>query len=100
MSVLRKESGVMVVHGSGFGQLSEFPLVENNAMSYLGLRFTDYSRQDEQDLLRDAEGYFAMPLDDMIYSYDRIRSYTLDHHKSDFYIDSAGATSYRLTKSH
>lgn len=58
----------------GFGRLSEFPLAENNAMSYLELRFTDYSRQNEQDFIRDAEGYFALPLGDMIYTYDLIKS--------------------------
>lgn len=58
----------------GFGQLSEFPLAENNAVSYLEIRFNDYSYQAEQDFIRDAEDYFKLPIADTVYTYDRIKS--------------------------
>ncbi|MCM1155349.1 MAG: ABC transporter permease [Roseburia sp.] len=57
----------------GFGQLSEFPLAENNAVSYLEIRFREYSPQAEQKFIHDAEVYFDMPLGDSIYTYDRIK---------------------------
>lgn len=58
----------------GSGQLSEFPLAENNTVSYLEIRFKEYSRQAEQDFIRDAEEYFGLPLGDTLYTYDRIKS--------------------------
>ena len=58
----------------GYGRLSELPLAENNTVSYLELRFDEYSRQVEQDFIRDAEEHFRLPLGDTIYTYDRIKS--------------------------
>lgn len=58
----------------GSGRLSEFPLAENNAVSYLEIRFEEYSRQVEQNFIRDAEEYFKLPLGDTLYTYERIRS--------------------------
>lgn len=57
----------------GSGQLSEFPLAENNTVSYLEIRFKEYSRQVEQDFIRDAEEYFKLPLGNTLYTYDRIK---------------------------
>lgn len=57
----------------GYGQLSALPLAENNVVSYLEVRFKEYSRQTEQDFIRDAEEYFKMPLGDTLYTYDRIK---------------------------
>lgn len=58
----------------GYGQLSDLPLATNNVVSYLEIRFKEYSRQAEQDFIRDAEAYFDMPIADTVYTYDRIRS--------------------------
>ncbi len=58
----------------GYGQLSDFPLATNNVVSYLEVRFNEYSRQAEQNFIRDAEKYFDMPIADTVYTYDRIRS--------------------------
>lgn len=58
----------------GSGRLSEFPLAENNTVSYLEIRFEEYSRQMEQNFIRDAEEYFKLPLGDTLYTYERIRS--------------------------
>ncbi len=57
----------------GYGQLSGFPLAENNAVSYLEVRFKDYSPRTEQNFIRDAEKYFNVPLGDTIYTYNRIK---------------------------
>ena len=62
----------------GSGRLSEFPLAENNTVSYLEIRFEEYSRQMEQNFIRDAEEYFKLPLGDTLYTYERIRNgYTI-----------------------
>lgn len=58
----------------GYGELSDFPLAENNVISYLEIRFNEYSRQTEQDFIRDTEEYFKLPLGDTLYTYDRIKS--------------------------
>lgn len=58
----------------GPGRLSDFPLAENDAVSYLELKFRQYTRQAEQDFIRGAEEYFQLPLADTIYTYDRIKS--------------------------
>lgn len=58
----------------GYGRLSEFALAENHAMSYLEIRFQNFTRQKEQDFIRGAEEYFQMPLGDTLYTYDQIKS--------------------------
>ena len=58
----------------GSGQLAELPLAENNTVSYLEIRFEDYSRHAEQEFIRDAEEHFQLPLGDTVYTYDRIKS--------------------------
>ncbi len=58
----------------GSGQLSGFPLAENNKISYLEIRFREYSAQAEQTFIRETENYFHVPLADTIYTYDRIKS--------------------------
>lgn len=57
----------------GYGRLSDFPLAENNVVSYLEVRFEEYDRRTEQNFIRDAEEYFNVPLGDTIYTYDRIK---------------------------
>ena len=57
----------------GFGRLSYFPLAENNAASYLEVRFREYTPLTEQNFIRDAEKQFHVPLGDTIYTYDRIK---------------------------
>lgn len=57
----------------GYGRLSELPLAGNNVISYLEVRFGKYSRQAEQDFIRDAERYFNVPIGDTIYTYDKIK---------------------------
>ena len=58
----------------GFGRLSDFPLADNRRISYLEVRFREYSAQTEQRFIRDAESYFQMPLGDTLYTYDKIKS--------------------------
>ncbi len=58
----------------GPGQLSDFPLAENHAVSCLEIRFKEYNPQTEHRFIRDAEEYFDAPLADTIYTYDRIKS--------------------------
>lgn len=58
----------------GYHQLSDFPLADNNVVSYLEVRFREYSHQAEQNFIRDAEEYFKMPLGDTFYTYDKIKS--------------------------
>ena len=58
----------------GFGRLSDFPPADNRRISYLEVRFREYSRQAEQRFIRDAESYFQMPLGDTLYTYDKIKS--------------------------
>ncbi|MCI8418751.1 MAG: FtsX-like permease family protein [Lachnospiraceae bacterium] len=57
----------------GSGQLSRFPLAENNGISYLEIRFQEYGPQTEADFIRAAEESFQVPLSDTIYTYDRIK---------------------------
>lgn len=57
----------------GYGRLADFPAAENNAVSYLEIRFDEYTHLAEQNFIRDAEAYFNMPLGDVFYTYDRIK---------------------------
>ena len=57
----------------GHGRLANFPVAENNAVSYLEIRFDKYSDLAEQNFIHDTEEYFEMPLGDVFYTYDRIR---------------------------
>lgn len=57
----------------GAGQLSGFPLAENNVISYLEIQFQEYTFQKEQDFIRNAEAYFHTPLGESLYTYDRIK---------------------------
>ena len=58
----------------GYGRLSDFPLSENRLISYLEIRFEEYSRQAEQKFIRDTEAHFNVPLGDTLYTYDKIKS--------------------------
>lgn len=58
----------------GYGRLSDFPLSENHLISYLEIRFEEYSRQAEQKFIRDTEAHFNVPLGDTLYTYDKIKS--------------------------
>lgn len=58
----------------GYGRLSDFPMADNSGVSYLEIRFREYSRQTEQQFIRDAEEYFKMPFGDTFYTYDIIKS--------------------------
>lgn len=58
----------------GYGRLSDFPMSDNRKISYLEVRFRKYSRQAEQNFIRDAEACFQMPLGDTLYTYDKIKS--------------------------
>lgn len=58
----------------GHGHLADFPIAENSAVSYLEIRFDAYSYLTEQEFIQDAEAYFEMPLGDVLYTYDRIKS--------------------------
>ncbi|MCH5264540.1 MAG: FtsX-like permease family protein [Lachnospiraceae bacterium] len=58
----------------GFGQLADFPVAENDAVSYLEIRFDEYSLLSEQNFIRDAEEYFQMPFGNTLYTYDKIKS--------------------------
>ncbi|MCI8646093.1 MAG: FtsX-like permease family protein [Firmicutes bacterium] len=58
----------------GFGQLSSFPLSENNAASYLEIQFKEYSPQAERNFISQAEAHFNIPFGDTVYTYDRIKS--------------------------
>ena len=58
----------------GYGQLADFPVAENNAVSYLEIRFDEYDPLSEQDFIRDTEAYLGMPLGNALYTYDKIKS--------------------------
>lgn len=58
----------------GHGQLAGFPMADNNMVSYLEIRFNEYSRESEQNFIRDTEEYFGMPLGNTLYTYDTIKS--------------------------
>ncbi|MCM1257988.1 MAG: ABC transporter permease [Roseburia sp.] len=58
----------------GYGELSDFPTAENNAVSYLELRFDTYSSLAEQNFIRETEEYFHMPLGNALYTYDKIKN--------------------------
>lgn len=58
----------------GYGRLADFPTAENNAVSYLEIRFDQYSHSVEQDFIHDTEAYFEMPLGNVLYTYDKIKS--------------------------
>lgn len=58
----------------GYGCLSDYPLAENNAMSYLEIRFKEYSSAAEHNFIRETEAYFDMPLGNALYTYDKIKS--------------------------
>lgn len=57
----------------GHGRLADFPMAENNEVSYLEIKFHQYDRQMEKDFINGAEAYFDMPLADTLYTYDRIK---------------------------
>ncbi len=57
----------------GPGRLSEFPLSENSAVSYLEIRFGQYTPEAEQEFIRKTEEYFQMPLGDAVYTYEQIK---------------------------
>ena len=62
----------------GYGRIADFPMAENNVVSYLEIRFNEYSRESEQNFIRDTEEYFDMPLGNALYTYDTIKSgYTI-----------------------
>lgn len=58
----------------GCGCLTDFPTAENNEMSYLEIRFDEYSRLSEQNFVHDTEEYFGMPLGSALYTYDAVKS--------------------------
>ena len=58
----------------GYGRLADFPMAENNAVSYLEIRFDEYDHESEQNFIQDAEAYFDMPLGNALYTYDTIKS--------------------------
>lgn len=58
----------------GYGQLADFPMAENNAVSYLEIKFDKYSHLSEQNFIRETEEYFDMPLGNALYTYDTIKS--------------------------
>ena len=58
----------------GYGRLADFPLAENQRISYLEIRFREYSRQTEENFIRDTEAHFKVPLADTLYTYDKIKS--------------------------
>ena len=57
----------------GYNQLEKFLLPEGRTLSYLEIRFQEYSPLVEQKFIQDGEEYFDMPLGDTIYTYDRIK---------------------------
>lgn len=57
----------------GYNMLSDFPLSENNSVSYLEIRFGKYSPLTEQTFIRETEEYFQMPLGDTLYTYEQIK---------------------------
>lgn len=57
----------------GNGRISEFPPAKNNAVSYLEIRFRQYSPRAEQEFIRRTEEYFQMPLGDTVYTYGQIK---------------------------
>lgn len=57
----------------GPGQLSDFPTSENNAVSFLELRFEEYDPRTERKFISDTEDFFNIPLADTIYTYNRIK---------------------------
>ena len=58
----------------GYNRLDDFPAAENNAVSYLEIRFDEYSHLTEQNFIRETEEYFEMPLGNALYTYDMIKS--------------------------
>ncbi|MDE7020365.1 MAG: FtsX-like permease family protein [Lachnospiraceae bacterium] len=58
----------------GYNRLDDFPAAENNAASYLEIRFDEYSHLTEQNFIRETEEYFEMPLGNALYTYDMIKS--------------------------
>ena len=58
----------------GYGGLSYFPRSDNNAVSYLEIKFEDYSYLTEQKFIHDTEEFFKMPLGNALYTYDKIKS--------------------------
>lgn len=57
----------------GLGRLSDFPFSDNQAASYLEIRFREYSPEAEQKFIRKTEAYFQMPLGDTVYTYSQIK---------------------------
>ena len=58
----------------GYGTLGDFPAAENNAVSYLELKFDTYNPAAEQNFIHETEEYFDMPLGKVLYSYDKIKN--------------------------
>ncbi len=58
----------------GYGRISDFPAAENNAVSYLEIRFDTYTPVTEQNFVRETEEYFQMPLGNAFYTYDKIKN--------------------------
>lgn len=58
----------------GYNQLETFPLPQGRTLSYLEIRFQEYSPSAERKFIQDAEEAFDMPLSDTIYTYDRIKA--------------------------
>lgn len=58
----------------GYGVLADFPTAENNAVSYLELKFDAYDPVAEQNFIHETEEYFDMPLGKVLYSYDKIKN--------------------------
>lgn len=57
----------------GSGRLSDFELLGKDGVSYLEIRFREYSPEAEQRFIRKTEAYFQMPLGDTIYTYSQIK---------------------------
>ena len=58
----------------GYGALGDFPAAENDAVSYLELKFDAYNPAAEQNFIHETEEYFDMPLGKVLYSYDKIKN--------------------------
>lgn len=57
----------------GYGELLDFPIAGNDSVSYLEIRFREYSPQTELRFIRETEEYFQMPLGDTLYTYGQIK---------------------------
>lgn len=57
----------------GYDRLADFPAAENSAVSYLEIRFDEYTHLTEQNFIHDTETYFEMPLGNALYTYDSIK---------------------------